>query len=167
MFLFVLVYRDFELFFMLLYFTSRFTFLYFQILSHIYDFLNQRRFLRSKRMRWRGVKLGVFMEPCWWDSLLIQSLYDSTLVEVLSWDLHMCNKTMLLPACSRSLYIWFAQDVSASTIPASTCTMEDQCKSYYHRAKLEICWFFFWLKMIPFKLTDNYQLFTFTNVRRV
>ena len=82
---FVLIYRDFESFFMLLCFTSRFAFLYFQILSHICDFLNQRCFLRSKRMRWRGMKLGVFMEPCWWDSLLIQSLYDSTLMEVLSW----------------------------------------------------------------------------------
>jgi len=42
------------------YFYSFSRFLYSQIWNHISNFL------RSKRMGWRGMKLGRFMEPCWW-----------------------------------------------------------------------------------------------------
>lgn len=58
------------------YSTSRFAFFYCQISNHISNFLNQRCFLKSKRMRWRGMKLGMFMERCWWVTVyLIEKLY--------------------------------------------------------------------------------------------
>lgn len=47
------------------YFGGRFALICCQILRHIYDFLNQRCFLRHRKMKWKGMKLGVFMEPCW------------------------------------------------------------------------------------------------------
>lgn len=45
--------------------SSRFDFLYCQILSHIFNFLSQSCILKIKRMKWRDMKLGVFMEPYW------------------------------------------------------------------------------------------------------
>lgn len=44
---------------------GRFDFLYCQILRPIWNFLNQKCFLKSKRMNWKDMKLGVFMVPCW------------------------------------------------------------------------------------------------------
>lgn len=43
---------------------GRCIFLYYRILSCIWNSLNQKCFLRNKKMRWRGMKLGVFMGLC-------------------------------------------------------------------------------------------------------
>lgn len=68
--------------FVILYDSGRFVFLYYQIWSCIYNCLDQTCILRNKRMRWRGLKLGVFMGPC---RLVVEVVFFFSSSKFFSW----------------------------------------------------------------------------------